>query len=478
MKLTALLLLPLLPALAQTIAIQSGAVPGQVFQRGADGKADVSLSGTATEADGRALIVKLSRGIVPVFGFASKRMGAVENGKWAVTLTGVPAGGPYKLEIRVDKSKAYAELDDLYVGDIWVLAGQSNMEGVGNLENVQPPHPRVRMFDMVEEKWMQATEPLHNLPGSMDKVHWRLNDQKQPERYTGARLAEYNTNRKKGAGLGLAFGSAYEKHSGVPVALLPCAHGGTSMDQWDPGRWDRNDPGASLYGSMMRRVGAIGGKVKGVLWYQGESDANPKAAPVYREKFERLIARIRTDLNSPSLPFYYVQIGRHISSASVEPWNQVQEAERLLEQSVANTAVFAALDSDLDDGIHVSTPDLKRLGFNMAAFAAGKAKRGPRLVSAAVEGQVIRLRFTEVNGKLTSAGRISGFSVINAANEVVPVVYKAEIGTTGEASVLLHFQGKLPEGATIHYGRGKDPYCNLRDEMGFGLVAFGPIPLR
>lgn len=477
MKLTAFLLLAL-PLLSQTLTIESGAVSGQVFQRGADSKADIVISGTASDADGKPLVVKLARGIVPVFGFASKRLGSVEAGKWSITLSGVPAGGPYNLEIRADKTKAVAELKELFVGDIWVLAGQSNMEGVGNLENVQPPHPRVRMFDMVEEKWMQAKEPLHNLPGSFDKVHWRLNDQKQPERYTGAKLAEFNTSRKKGAGLGLAFGTAYEKHADVPVALIPCAHGGTSMDQWDPARWDKADPGASLYGSMMRRFAAMGGKAKGVLWYQGESDANPKAVLVYREKFEKFIAKVREDMGNPSLPFYYVQIGRHVNASNVEPWNQVQEIERLIEQSVANTAVFAALDSDLDDGIHVSTPDLKRLGYNMAAFATGKAKRGPRIATAVAEGQAIRLRFTEVNGKLTSAGRISGFTVLNAANEPVPVIYKTEIDSKDPASVLLHFQGKLPEGATIHYGRGKDPYCNLRDDMGFGLVAFGPIPVR
>ncbi len=473
MKFTALLCLCAATLAAQSIRITSGAMPHQVFQRNDAGKADITLSGTAVDGEGKPVEAKLLRGIVPVFGFTSKKLGVVQNGQWTIKLTNIPTGGPYKLEVKIGGTKASEAIEDLLVGDIWVLGGQSNMEGVGNLENVQTQDDRVHTFDMVQERWQIAQEPLHNMPGAVDKIHWSL--ARRTDRLMGPALEDYNKNRKKGAGLGLPFAVAYAKASGVPVGLLPCAHGGTSMDQWDPAKWDKAAPGDSLYGSMMRRFEAAGGKVKGMLWYQGESDAGSKSTPLFKAKFENFIAKVREDFANPNLPFYFVQIGRHVNTQNVEFWNEVQEIQRLTETTVPNTAVFSAVDSDLDDGIHVSTPDLKRLGFNMAAWATGKAQRGPRPLEPVVDGSLIKLPFRDVNGKLASAGRPSGFTIHAPTGEALPVIYKTQIdGST----VLLHIQGKLPEGATLRYGAGKDPYCNIRDEQGFGLVVFGPLPLK
>ena len=96
-----------------------------------------------------------------------------------------------------------------------------------------------------------------------------------------------------GTGLGLSFAKELYKRTGVPVGLVPCAHGGTSMAQWDPAK--KELAGRSLYGSMLRRFRAVCGKVKVVLWYQGESDANHKAHEAFPNKLERLIASVRND---------------------------------------------------------------------------------------------------------------------------------------------------------------------------------------
>jgi hypothetical protein len=60
-------------------------------------------------------------------------------------------------------------------------------------------------------------------------------------------------------------------HDGIPVAFIPCAKGGSSIEQWQPGT-DHNDA-STLYGSMHRRILAVGGSAKGVLFFQGETDA-------------------------------------------------------------------------------------------------------------------------------------------------------------------------------------------------------------
>ena len=82
------------------------------------------------------------------------------------------------------------------------------------------------------------------------------------------------------------------------------------MEQWNPAKKDEG--GKSLYGSMMRQFQLAGGKVKGVLWYQGESDASGDAAKRYPQVFARFIAAVRSDFGQPELPFYFVQIGRFV----------------------------------------------------------------------------------------------------------------------------------------------------------------------
>ncbi len=107
--------------------------------------------------------------------------------------------------------------------------------------------------------------------------------------------------------MGLSFAVEMVKRTGVPIGLIPCAHGGTSMSQWDPTLKDKG--GDSLYGAMIRRFQTIGGKVAGVVWYQGESDASPSAAPKFPTKFEEFVAAVRRDFGQPDLPFYMCRSG-------------------------------------------------------------------------------------------------------------------------------------------------------------------------
>jgi len=459
---------------AATLRITGGVVDYQVFQRGADNRADIAVSGSS-DANGKTVEARLVRKQVLVLGFDWMPLGQVAGGRFSGQLKGVPAGGPYRIELRVAGTDASAAVDNVLVGDLWVLAGQSNMQGVGDLVDTTMPHELVHNFDMADH-WLVAEEPLHTLAGATDRVHWPLNAQKQPERYEGERLAKYVAERKKGAGLGLPFAVEMVRATGVPVGLLACAHGGTSMDQWSPALKDKG--GDSLYGSMLRRFRLAGGKVKGVLWYQGESDASPKAAPEFQAKFERFVAAVREDFGQPEIPFYYVQIGRHVNNQNVAEWNAVQEMQRKAEQTIPNSGLVPAIDVSLDDGIHVGTQDLKMLGKRLANLALGRTKRGPRPIAATFSNGVVRVAFAEVNGKLTSEGRISGFSIHVGSGEPLPLIFKARVDPQDPSAVLLSIGGKLPEGAVLHYGYGKDPYCNLRDEAGMGTPVFGPMAIQ
>ncbi len=474
---------------AQDIKVTSGVAEHQIFQRSAEGRADLKISGTAAVKFNakyvEARVAKKDGSSLPGFDwnpFAER----VKAGKWAGEVKGVPVGGPYQVEVRISGTPAATHVvEDVAVGDLWVLGGQSNMEGVGDLVDVQQPVDGVHTFDMADN-WAVAREPLHRLKSSADKVHWAKNEKGDPVRWTIQREDEAYATRKKGAGLGLPFAIELYRRSGVPIGLVPCAHGGTSMDQWSPTLKDK--AGDSLYGATVRRIQALGGRVKGVLWYQGESDASDKVVNDFPAKFEALVAAFRADTAQNDLPFYFVQIGRHVNASNVAAWNKVQEYQRLAEGKIAKTGMVAALDLGLDDQIHVGTQDLKRLGRRMALLAAhdlfgetskenAALKRGPRPVAAKFAGGTITVKLAEVNGQLTSEGRPSGFSVHDAKGDAVPLIYKVRFDPSDASVIHLDVGGKLPEGANLRYGAGKDPYCNIRDTSDLALPAFGPLPI-
>ncbi len=269
-----------------------GLAPYQVLQRDEAGTASARLEGTAQGLNGKPVEVSIP-------GSSVRAEATVANGTWSVELRGIPVGGPYTVLIRSGNSAPWM-IPNLLVGDLWILAGQSNMEGVGNLADTPLPSNLVNSFDMTDA-WGMATDPLHRLPDAVNRVHWRKDAQGNPVKLEGEALRQWIANRKKGAGVGLPFALEMVRRTGVPIGLIPCAHGGTSMDQWSPALKDKG--GDSLYGGMVRRFQAAGGRVKGVLWYQGESDAGAQAAPLFEEKFVRLIEAVRPISASPACPF-------------------------------------------------------------------------------------------------------------------------------------------------------------------------------
>jgi sialate O-acetylesterase len=265
---------------------------------------------------------------------------------------------------------------------------------------------------------------------------------------------------------------------------------------------------------MLRQLDLAGGKFRGVLWYQGESDASGPPAEKYEETFRKFIAAVRGDLGQPDLPFYYVQIGRFVIPREVGGWNTVQDAQRRLVDRIPNTAVVATVDLELDDLIHVGTPGLKRLGARLARIALGRqyglaGATTPTLDHVGKVGDnALLLTFKGVNlapavGKPPLPGvpanapldpparaaaiarapeglrperHIAGFSIRKADGTEIPLIFDAAVGPSKDTVVLKLF-GKVPADAFLWYGYGLDPYCNLTDALDMAVPVFGPIAL-
>ncbi len=456
----------------QNAVVVKSPVAWQVFQRGADGKADIPIVfDDPSKGEKNKASITLSgsnKGVKAEFA----------DGK----LLGVPTGGPYTVFLVDATGGVLLQVANIFVGDLWVLSGQSNMEGVANLIDVTPPNPRVALLGM-DGKWAQASEPLHWLVDSPDPVH--SGDPKT----RAARSEQQHKTRIKGAGLGLPFAATMVQATRVPVGLVACAHGGTSMEQWNPAKKDQG--GHSLYGSMLRQIKLAGGKVKGVLWYQGESDAMGGAQPwkIYPKVFRDFIAAVRGDLGQPDLPFYLVQIGRFVARNNPEGWNAVQEAERLIPDQVPNTAVVAAIDLELDDPIHVGTQGHKRLGRRLAQIALrelfgqiGASTPTFDKVMPTQGGLIVKFKGVNMNPSsgnefgLKPERHIAGFSIRDAEGAIIPSIFEAKVGPARD-TVVLKLAGRPPKGSFLWYGHGLDPVCNLTDEMDMAVPVFGPIAL-
>ncbi len=388
------------------------------------------------------------------------------DGKARVTLDSgetleLPAGGPYEV------GGAFHVL----VGNLWVLAGQSNMEGVGDLVDVETPHPLVHSFQSREE-WAVAEEPLHWLGESPRPIHHAIWGMPMPQT-----IAPRDGSRTKGSGLGLTFAKTMAEATGVPIGLIPSAHGGTSMQQWEPAR--KNMGGDSLYGAMLARVLANGGKVAGILWYQGESDANPTDAPLYKSRMAALIQSFRDDFGQPDLPFYFVQLGGWVADPSpnyVDGWNSVRESQRVLSESLPFAGMVSAIDCGLDDGIHIDTPGLKALGRRLAVVALGHPAPALKSIVRNDAAHEIRVAFGSIQGELTAPGKPAGFSLRRADGTEAALIYK--IVLDGPDAILKLNDDPSPAGLHLYYGYGLNPYCNLTDTSGASIPAFGPIAVE
>ncbi|HEY3332311.1 MAG TPA: sialate O-acetylesterase [Capsulimonadaceae bacterium] len=375
------------------------------------------------------------------------------------------------------------------MSDLWILAGQSNMEGCGLLNDLEPSHPNVRMFAF-GDKWKLADEPLHWLQQAVDRVHWWNKDDETHKEDIQNEIK----NRIKGCGLGLVFAKAIHAATGVDIDLLPVAHGGTSLDQWSPEKKDLGGDGSFYYAMIRRTKLALEtrpeAKLRGVLWYQGESDCNPTASRLYREKTLDLIRAIREDLQAPELPFYLVQLGCLVNPephapTDVATWNIVREDERLIPSLIANTAVVPAIDFDLDDGIHISTASQKRLGQRFANIALREvySKETPTAIDVASvrrDGATkVIVTFSGVNGTLVvpdKAGRIHGFGISTASRDhEAGFIYKAKLTGANEVTLLLN--GEMAADAKIWYGFGFNPVCQLTDTADMAVPTFGPIAI-
>lgn len=236
---------------------------------------------------------------------------------------------------------------------LFVLMGQSNMSGRGEVPaDLKHTNPRVYMFGN-DYRWKLAEEPVDSAKGQIDMV---------------------SEDRDAGISPSLSFAETLlESKPEWVIGLIPCAKNSTSLIDWA-----QNDDPKSLYGSCLKRVkqAAEMGTVEGILFYQGETDANDPnyyrsikvnknilPANHWAEAFEDFVRAWRRDLGISDLPVVFAQLATTTDKNLIN-WEIIKEQQASV--NMLNVAMVKTDDLGLGDAVHLNVESYLEVGRRFA----------------------------------------------------------------------------------------------------------------
>ncbi|QNK60319.1 sialate O-acetylesterase [Paenibacillus sp. PAMC21692] len=339
--------------------IDKGPMDWQIVQQ-TNGSANISLSGSWTAKEDNAIepkvfvrIVNEETGEVIIPWKGSANLGKAQ---WEITIADVPAGGLYRLEtclsLNADHYKAmeWAVRGDMIhhigVGDVFVIAGQSNAAGYGKDPIYDPPELGLHLLRN-NGHWALAAHPMNESTGIIHEANREVSN--------------------PGHSPYLSFARKLKRELGYPIGLIQTACGSSPLSAWNP------EEDGYLYRNMMDILQSQGvGTIKGVLWYQGCSDTAVDESATYLDRFKRIVARLREDRNDAELPLLTVQLNRWVHpvhETSNQNWGRLREAQRQAARQIAGVYVVPAIDCSLSDSAHISASSNLVLGERLARTA-------------------------------------------------------------------------------------------------------------
>jgi sialate O-acetylesterase len=469
----------------------------QVIQRGPDNTGACFAPLGMEVPAGAMMKFSVTRHGRPVASGELKAETAMAGDKAGVPIAGLKPGGPYCIDVTATgaggATVARAKYDNILVGDLWVLAGQSNMAGAAPVKEKLTPDPLVNTLGM-DGVWKPGVPPTHRLVESdsraiKDLLLGRGGVKSEEQIAEAAKQSLSGENPWGGASCDTFFAVWLAKETGIPQGLIPTAFGGTSLDEWSPDLLDKGD--ASLYGNMVRSVVRAGGRVRGMLWYQGESDAmsgDPKTYDTYFDRFKRFVECARRDTGNPDMVVITAQLGRVVIMPwEAEPrWDGLREQQRRAAAEVPGVHMVPAADLALSDGIHVGWEGHKILGVRMARVALPHVtsdgdRPGIDLAAARfanAERTAINVDFNYVAGKLHAEGLPAGFTLALPDQPARDLFFKIEFDAEHPNRVVLCRGSAVDPAAKLCYGQGMNPILNITDGDGMAPCSFGPVPIE
>lgn len=262
---------------------------------------------------------------------------------WCVELPAMEYGGPYEIELCEGEMRTV--IGDVYVGEVYLFTGQSNMTMM--LEETNTPMQAY----VNDERIRHVTIP--SLPTAING--WEIASKE--------RIGKWSA-------IGYLVCKAIAEEKDIHVGAILCAQGASVIETWMPegalekigirippekkhrNHFDRvfNADGL-LYNERLSRV--IPFTNSGVIWYQGESDASEAEGEVYARELTELIRIWRELLRNEDLPFTVVQLAdTHVRMAQGPGWELVQKAQENISNSVNNVYTVISRDFSENDDVH------------------------------------------------------------------------------------------------------------------------------
>jgi len=436
------------------------------------------------------------------------------DGSWHVLLDAVQQyGGPHTLTV---KGKNTMTFSDVLIGEVWVCAGQSNMQWSVNqsndpdLEKAAANHPTIRLISVPQV-------------GTQDR-QWNFNGSWQV--CTPETVGEFSA-------VGYFFGRQLQQSLGVPVGLIDNAWGGSAaeawvkrdalagdprfkglMDRWtqleaaypaakaeydaklaewkaaaekakaegkpapqQPGNPDGQMKGNARPGNIYSGVLApsIGYGIKGAIWYQGESNAG--RAYQYRDLFPFMIKSWRDEWGLGEFPFYWVQLA-DFKAEKGEPgesdWAELREAQTMTMKALPRTGEAVII--DIGEGKDIHPKNKQDVAKRLARWALaetyrkeGIVCRSPLYASMEKQGAKAVLSFDHVAGgwRPFDVAEPRGFTIAGADKKFVAA--KATILPDGRIEVSAD---GVPDPVAVRYAWADNPVCNMYSGAGLPLTPF------
>jgi sialate O-acetylesterase len=330
------------------------------------------------------------------------------NGDWQIKVKTPMAGGPYEITVSDGQT---LKLKDVLIGEVWVCSGQSNMEMPVKGYRNQPvtgsneaiatsANPAIR-FITVERK--TSLTPLAD--------------------FTGTWVECLPENVAKFSATGWFFGNTLQKSLGIPVGLICSSWGGTRIEPWISEAGiknfdfvqlpDKNQTGnisqqtpSVLFNSMIHPM--VGFTIRGVIWYQGESNRNEPDK--YEKLMPGLIENWRKEWGIGDFPFYYVQIAPYDYGTAGLSSAFLREAQMKASTALPDIGMACLMDIGEKDCIHPANKKATGERLALLALANTYEKKGfefsgPVLKEMTIDGSVVKLTFDHAQNGLTTFGK-------------------------------------------------------------------------
>ena len=420
---------------------------------------------------------------------------ADELGKWSVYLAPGEAGGPFQLTVQGRKSDGSAQiitLDDILVGDLWLASGQSNME-----------------FDL-----RNAATAAQDVPAASNDrirllvVEKHTSDYELNDAPNGGWKAATPDSAKYFSAIAWYFAREIQSKEHVPVGVIDATWGGTVAESWvrleaigedaalmplfvSRGKmtareadsaveqaWEKKQieeakaagktvpsfpwhaplntwAPSLIYNGMIAPLTPL--PIRGVIWYQGESNSAVERAPLYHRIFRTLIEDWRHQWAEGDFPFLFVQIA-NFKSSPAEDWATLREEQRKTLE-LRNTAMAVTIDIGNPNDVHPTNkldPGL-RLARAARALSYGEQLEysGPLFRQAVPVNGAMRLYFDHAKTLKVKGSELTGFEVAGKDGNFLPATAKVEGGT------VLVSSPEVPNPAFVRYGWSNSPQCNL-----------------